>query len=148
MVDQKKAGKGLGMSVCLTFGPGWTFGGSWVKQEDRSQVLGATSVEVEGPDLFKQTLPQYDFNQSSLTSYTKMGRSPDAKLVAVVTGRLFEGQLQESSLIELTSKVKKRHLQWRVPEGHWRIMAFWLKYTETESSAKLPAPELVHRPLQ
>ena len=76
--------KKLKMSVCLMFGPGYPFGGFWVKQADRSQSLGTSSVEVEGPGVFNQMIPEYRFQSVLPAAAIDMGLSPDTSLVAVV----------------------------------------------------------------
>ena len=49
----------LDMEVALTFGPGWSFGGFWVPPAQRSKVLAQGWVEVTGPGVFDQEVPEY-----------------------------------------------------------------------------------------
>jgi len=139
--------KTLGMSVALTFGPGWTFGGSWVKPEDRSKNLVPAWVDKQGPRLFSETLPEHKWTplphlryRSDLSEH--LSEVPDGtRLVAVVAGRLTGDVLDENSLLDLTPRVKRNQLEWHVPEGKWRITAFWLKFTGQQNQAQNYKPE-------
>jgi hypothetical protein len=135
--------KTLGMSVALTFGPGWTFGGSWVKLEDRSKNLVPAWVDTRGPSLFKGTLPEHKWTPPPhLRRRGHLSEVPDgAKLVAVVAGRLTGHVLDEESLLDLTPRIKDSQLEWQVPEGKWRITAFWLKFTGQRNQAQNYVPE-------
>ena len=48
-----------GMQVSVNFGgPGWIWGGDWVPEDDRSQVLLASMLSVEGPRTYAGPLPE------------------------------------------------------------------------------------------
>jgi hypothetical protein len=114
------------MEVSLNFGgPGWVWGGDWVPVEDRCQNLLASSVDLEGPQTFDGTLP----TEARLNPRDERSRpriEPGDRLVAVVAGRIDAGALVETSLTDLTALAKARRLEWKVPAGKWRLMAFWL----------------------
>ncbi|MFH1744461.1 MAG: glycosyl hydrolase [bacterium] len=123
--------KRLGMHVSLNFGgPGWVIGYPGVPQEDRSKNLVPTSIDIEGPQLFSGPLPT---KLKKGINYWWEIRTPDIGeddlLLAVVAGKIVEGQIDEQSIVVLTSNTNKHNLEWQVPEGKWRLMAFWLKYT-------------------
>ncbi|MCX5770677.1 MAG: glycosyl hydrolase, partial [Candidatus Hydrogenedentes bacterium] len=44
---------------------------------------------------------------------------------AVVAGRVTDGVIDPDSLLVLTANVQGRRIVWDVPEGTWRVMAFW-----------------------
>jgi hypothetical protein len=119
--------KRRGMEVSVNFGgPGWIWGGDWVPVEDRSQNLLASSVDLAGPQTFEAALPtQATLNPLDLRR-SRPSIEPGDRLMAVVAGRLTDGRLLEASLTNLTILAKARQLAWNVPEGQWRIMAFWL----------------------
>ncbi len=125
-----KTAKRLGMDVSLNFGgPGWVIGGAWVPLEDRSKCLVPTFIDLEGPTIFSANLPiQLRSPEHSWELPIKEITSED-QLTAVVACRLIHGRLDETSTIVLTSNVKNRVLSWNVPDGQWRVMAFWVKYT-------------------
>jgi hypothetical protein len=122
--------KSLGMKVSINFGgPGWIIGGDWVAQNDRMKNMVPTFLDLQGPQhymgLLSAELPQ--------TSRSWESHEPrlagDEQLLAVVAGRVSERTIDKASLINLTAKTKDGRLDWQVPEGTWRVMAFWLKYT-------------------
>jgi len=122
--------KSLGMQVSINFGgPGWIIGGDWVPQADRMKNLVPTYFDIEGPRQYSGPLS----NDLIQTQRSQEHHSPkllgDERLLAVVAGKVVHQQIDPQSITILTSKVKDKQLEWRVPEGHWRVMAFWLKYT-------------------
>ncbi len=141
--------KELKMSVALTFGPGWTFGGFWVKPDDRSKSLVPAWVEVDGPKAFKQAVPGSDWVPTLIGlpfTETLPSEIPSIdwmkqKLVALIAGKIIGEKLEEKSLTDLTSKVKENHLDWEVPDGRWRIMAFWQRFTGQQNQAQNYKPE-------
>ena len=121
--------KRLGMQVSFNFGgPGWIIGGDWVPKEDRMKDMVPTSMEVQGPSSFAGPLPK----QLTQTKRSWEIHIPELdgseRLLAVVAARYSDGGLEPNSVVVLTDKVRERQLQWKVPEGRWRVMAFWLKY--------------------
>jgi hypothetical protein len=122
--------KKLGMEFSLNFGgPGWVIGGEWVPQEDRSQNMVPTSIELEGPQTFSGPLPTETKKERGSLDIAAGDIGKEDRLLCVVAGKVVNGRLQESSLVDLTAKVIQRRLTWNVPAGRWRLMAFWLKYT-------------------
>jgi alpha-L-rhamnosidase len=122
--------KARGMEFSLNFGgPGWVIGGDWVAQEDRSQNMVPTAVVLEGNQRFNGALPVAVGDAPHTGQMPARDVTPEDRLVAVVAGRLVNGRIEEDSLIDLSAKVDGRNLDWHVPEGQWRLMAFWLQYT-------------------
>ncbi len=122
--------KKRGMEFSLNFGgPGWVIGGDWVPPEDRSQNMVPTSVELAGGKRFSGTLPTNAGPVRPTGQIPARDVTPQDRLVAVVAGRTVAGRLQESSLVDLTPRLEGSRLDWDVPEGRWRLMAFWLQYT-------------------
>jgi hypothetical protein len=132
--------KRLDIEVAITFGPGWSFGGPWVKPEDQSKVLCIGSIDLTGGSPFKGVLPQ---PKDSL----KNGVNDTGLLIAVIAARVVtQDQLDASSLTILSGKIKQgsNSLEWDIPAGKWRLMAFWLKRTEQENQAYSgPKPSMV-----
>lgn len=124
-------GKRLDIEVAITAGPGWSFGGPWIAEEDWSKNLKCEFIDLAGGTHFSGTLP-----------LPKKRPNESVPLVAVVAGRLSgTNQLDEASLTVLTPKVQDAQLQWDVPDnGHWRVMAFWLKNTGQRCSAQNMTP--------
>ena len=122
--------KRLGMEVSFNFGgPGWVIGGAWVPQEDRSKNMVPTFMDLEGPMQFSGSLPTELAEKRRSWEHVVPDIGPEDPLLAVVAGKLQEGQIDGKSLIVLTDRMENRSLKWEVPEGEWRLMAFWLKFT-------------------
>jgi len=125
--------KRLGMEVSINFGgPGWIWGGDWVPDGDRNRNLLASYVELTGGQRFSGPLPlKAQLNPRDIPRSLPWIPEGDP-LVAVVAGREQNGRLLASSLVDLTARVKEGQLDWQVPAGRWRVMAFWL--TEVDNS--------------
>lgn len=126
------------MEVAISFCPGWKFGGSWVPPTQRSKVLTHGWEDVSGPDSFDRELPEYmpPLKSQYGIDPTFHSDAPDEnQIVAVVAARIVGEKLDSDSFVDLISKVTDNRLQWKIPEGKWRIMAFRLKYTGEQSTA-------------
>ncbi|MDP4285166.1 MAG: glycosyl hydrolase [Bacteroidota bacterium] len=121
--------KRLGMQVSLNFGgPGWIIGGDWVKEDDKTKDMVPTHIDLAGNQVYTGNLPD---------SLTKTNRSWEhytpkldgsETLLAVIAGRIErDGKINKKSLLNLTNTVNGNKITWKVPEGEWRLMAFWLK---------------------
>jgi len=132
--------KRLDIEVAITFGPGWSFGGPWVKPEDQSKVLCMGTLDLAGGSMFEGELPQPE-------SLNKMDKVESGLLIAVVAAQVNEkNKLDGNTLTVLSGKMKKgsNTLEWKVPSGKWRLMAFWLKRTGQENQAYSgPKPSMV-----
>jgi len=121
--------KRLGMEVSLNFGgPGWIIGGAWVKEEEKSKDLVPTFMDLAGNQVYNGNLPdRLTKTKRSWEHYTPK-LDGDETLLAVVAGKIEkDGQISEKSLINLSATVSGKKISWKVPEGEWRLMAFWLK---------------------
>jgi len=121
--------KRLDMEVSFNFGgPGWIIGGGWVPEDEKSKDMVPTAVNLLGPRLYKGALPDSLFKtQRSWERYTPHLDGSE-KLLAVMAGKLDkDGRIDEHSIIDLTAKVVNRQIEWQVPAGEWKLMAFWLK---------------------
>ncbi len=127
--------KSLDMKVYLNFSSGWVYGGSWLPQEERAQSLVHAAVDLSGPQSFSGLLPKFK-KAADHRGEIHVEDIPDIdKLVAVVAARIENGKLEPDSLVELTDLIRNNPSEWtwQVPDGEWRIMAFWLKYTGQRS---------------
>ncbi len=130
VVHAIKEAKKRGMSFSTNFGgPGWVYGGDWLPQEERSQNMIPSSMILEGPQSYSGSLPLQVFKEAGFHEMPIGDIGEDDRLVAVVAARFDHGRLDQNTLTILTSNVKDRQITWEVPEGSWRLMAFWLKYT-------------------
>ncbi len=124
-----KEAKRLGMEVSLNFGgPGWIIGGGWVKEEEKSKDMVPTFTDLNGNTIYSGSLPDgLTKTKRSWEHYTPR-LDGNETLLAVIAGKLdHDGNLHKESLTNLTSLVKGNKITWNVPNGDWRLMAFWLK---------------------
>ncbi len=125
-VDEAKR---LGLEVNLNFAVGWVFGGFWVEPEDRAQSLVPVAIDIHGPTLYTSELPKFA-KAGDRRHELSIENIPDInKLVAVIAAKTEGDKILRSTLLDLTAKVKDDRIIWQVPEGHWRLMVFWLKPT-------------------
>ena len=135
------------MEVALNFGPGWGFGGDWVAKEDQSKVMCMASQELTGGSHFSGPLPRPDLK--GVRSEKATGPREPGRIVAVVAGRVTgKNELDEASLVNLTATphpTAETPLDWQVPPGQWRLMVFWLEFSEQECSAQnfTPMPMVI-----
>jgi hypothetical protein len=118
--------KRRGMEFSLNFGgPGWIWGGEWVPKADRNKNMVASMIEVRGPRLFRGELPLDVVRNPRNPTYPLERISAEDRVLAVVAGETEDLRLRESSLVDLTARVRGRHIEWQVPAGRWRLMVFW-----------------------
>ena len=124
-----KEAKRLGMEVSLNFGgPGWVIGGEWVKEEDKSKDMVPTSVVLEGNQTFSGNLPGGLTKTKRSWEHFEPKLNGSETLLAVIAGKIEkDGKVNEKSLVNLMSLVQENKITWKVPDGEWRLMAFWLK---------------------
>jgi len=115
-----------GMEFSLNFGgPGWIWGGDWVPKADRNKNMVASMIELQGPRAFRGELP-LDVVQNPRNLTQSLDRiRPEDRVLAVVAGQTEDLRLREATLVDLTPCVRGRRLEWQVPAGRWRLMAFW-----------------------
>ncbi len=131
-----KEAKRLGMEVSLNFGgPGWIIGGEWVKEADKSKDMVPTYINLSGNQTYNGPLP--DDLTKTKRSWERYSPKLDGNetLLSVMAGKIEkDGKLDKNSLVNLTTKVIGNKITWPVPEGEWRLMAFWLKKNGTSNA--------------
>jgi len=110
--------KRRGMEFSLNFGgPGWIWGGDWVPKADRNKNVVASMIELRGPRVFHGELP-LDTVRNPRNPTEHLGRiRPEDRVLAVVAGQTEDLRLRESTLIDLTARVRGRSIEWQVPAG-------------------------------
>lgn len=124
-----KEAKRLGMEVSLNFGgPGWVIGGEWVKEEDKSKDMVPTFLDLAGNQTYSGNLPDGLTKTKRSWEHFEPKLDGQETLLAVMAGKIEkDGKINEKSLVNLTSLVSGNKITWKVPQGEWRLMAFWLK---------------------
>lgn len=122
-----KEAKRLGMEVSINYGgPGWIIGGEWVPEDERSKDIVPTSAILTGPMKFSGKLPDKLTRTKRSWEIYKPKLEGKEKLLAVVAGKIENNVINESSIRILTDKVNNGRIDWEVPGGEWRLMAFWM----------------------
>ena len=122
-----KEARRLDMEVSFNFGgPFWIIGGAWVPEEDKSKDMIPTFIDLTGPDHFIGPLPDKLIKTQRSWEIYKQKLSGNEKLLAVVAGKVVDHKIDDNSLTIVTTKVEDGIIDWQVPEGKWRLMAFWL----------------------
>ena len=125
----------VGLDFDLTLGSGWPGGLPIGKDVAERQLLMGT-LDVEGPTSFAGPLPpapDQSYRRAVEWLLDVLGPpDPDVRLVAVLAGRLGtqrEGvpSLDEVRVLEVGPLGR---VEWDVPEGLWRIFAFYENATE------------------
>jgi len=141
-----KEAKRLEMEVSFNFGgPGWIIGGEWVREEDKSKDMIPTFVDIQGSQKIELELPDNLIKTSRSWELFEPKLNGDEKLLAVVAGKINNGIIDPASLTNLTDKVKDNKIKWKVPEGSWRIMCFWLAIEKSHQTVDHFNAEAVQR---
>ncbi|MBW2293774.1 MAG: hypothetical protein JRG94_15890 [Deltaproteobacteria bacterium] len=121
----------LGLGFDLTLGSGWPGGLPTGKENAERQLLMGT-VEIEGPVRFEGPLPpapDQSYRRAVEWVLDVLGPpDPDALLVAVLAARLGPKRDGVPTLEEvrvITEASVDGRLDWAVPAGRWRILAFY-----------------------
>jgi hypothetical protein len=141
-----EAALGVGLSIDLNLGSGWSTGGLHVSQDDSMQTLLWSEIPVQGPGTFRFTLngpdptPFYTLADLAAGIGEPLARNltDSAKLVAVVAGKVLEDgrdpeifnlidqvRLDRDSMRVVTDLVAGSELEIEVEAGDWRVIAFW-----------------------
>ena len=130
------AAERIGLGFDITLGSGWPGGLPTPKENAERQLLMAT-MDVEGPRRFSGHLPEapdQSYRQAVEWVLDVLGPpDPDAKIVAVLAGRLGADRggipvLEDVRV--LTGAHEAGRLDWVVPEGRWRIFTLYENSTE------------------
>jgi hypothetical protein len=132
--------KRLDMEVSVTFSPGWSFGGDWVPKEDQSKALLMAVFEVKGPARIDGPVVKPDLKPIFKEEIYRT--SEICSIVAVVASKLTDDRtIIPETLTVIAANITNGRLVWDVPEGNWRIMAFYLVYTGQVCQANNFEPE-------
>jgi hypothetical protein len=121
----------LGLGFDLTLGSGWP-GGLPTSRKNAERQLLMGSTDVEGPAEFAGPLPvapDQSYRQAVEWVLDVLGpRDTETRLVAVLAARLGEKRGGVPSLVEvqvIPNPSNVDRLEWAVPPGRWRILAFY-----------------------
>lgn len=140
----------LGMQVDVNHGSGWPAGGPQVSLTETLQSLQFTEQQVQGPARKQIAIPRpradlddYFFALAELSIFGGEDfynfPAASAKLMHVNAYRVSGGerkanplsvndqlQLQASSVVDLSDRVRSGRVEWDIPEGDWAIVATWI----------------------
>ena len=130
-----RAAHQAGLFFDVTLGSGWPGGLPTSRQNAERQLL-MSALDLEGPSAFDGALPpapDQSYRDSVEWVLDVLGPpDPSAQLVAVLAGRVGEkreGVPTLSEVRDITDDVSGSILKWNVPEGQWRVMAFYANST-------------------
>jgi len=99
----------------------WIFDEKWwpsgevggkVPQQYASKYMEAKPLAIEGPKDIRVEIED------------------EAKLIAILAGKVDEAGIEGNSLIDLTTTAKDGAARWSVPAGRWQLMIFTWRYDE------------------
>jgi hypothetical protein len=121
----------MGLAFDLTLGSGWP-GGLPTRKENAERQLLMGFVDIEGPARFDGPLPpapDQSYRRAVEWVLDVLGPAdPDLRRVAVLAARLGakrDGIPVLEEIREFPEAVDSARLGWEVPEGRWRIFAFY-----------------------
>ena len=140
----------LGIAVDLTLGSGWSSGGPFIDRFPEQQLL-RSSIDVSGPAHIEIKLPQahepwYVMPTNWIIRNTVGEFDRDVRLHAVVAARLDDNSIPPtlSDPVDVSTLVAGDTLGWEVPEGDYRIYAFYQNNTAHNVAASAYAGGLAH----
>ena len=131
----------IGLRLGLISASSWNSGGSWVKAEHGAMGLFKSTVNVQGPTVFKGKIPfpKQKKNIKALIEYDKDSIPTYYREVALLATREGKSDLAAGDLIIVNSRIDKSgNISWNVPEGKWQIT----RYTcvPTGQALEVPSP--------
>jgi glycosyl hydrolase family 106( putative alpha-L-rhamnosidase) len=106
-------GKELNIQVDLTFGTGWPFGGPFIDEKYASTCLGG----------FKSPLSTGENLEVELEDLVE---NPES-IISVVAVNISTSNINENRIIDLLKmKNAQDEINWKVPEGKWVLMWFFV----------------------
>jgi hypothetical protein len=120
----------LGLAFDLTVGSGWPGGLPGQRDAAERQLLLA-SLELESGSQSRHPLPppeQPEYVADVQRFLDTMGPfDPETRLVAVLAVRLMSGGSPAvfDRVVDLTRRVEAGRIDWEVPAGRWRLLAFY-----------------------
>ncbi|NQT74145.1 MAG: hypothetical protein HQ553_15485 [Chloroflexi bacterium] len=125
----------LGMTFDFTLGSGWSSGGPFVSEAPERQLL-MSSLDVNGPGSYEGTIPTAEpaeYRNIINNIIDALGPfDTNVDLIAVTAARIVDDTSEPPTLHsfqDITSFVQDDILKWDVPEGNWKIFAFYQNRT-------------------
>ncbi len=130
--------RALGMGWDILLGSGWPPGGPFVSTSEKQLLM--SSMDITGPALYHGVIPPPEpptyIERVNAVMDTVGAFDPEAKLVAVTAARVADGSSQPPALdsfTDITGALRDGVLTWEVPEGEWKVFAFYENRTNHAS---------------
>jgi hypothetical protein len=111
--------KSFGMTCDLLVGSGWPFGGEWLEEEERSQVVVIGTKALEGPMEYETSLSEL-FREADPTIYSPFNERKmemlSAKLLPSIVNR-------PEDVIDLSGKIAEGSIKCKIPAGKYVLYA-------------------------
>ena len=125
----------LGLGFDITLGSGWSTGVPDASDAAEKQLL-MSSIEIIGPTQYEGPLPIPDppaYRKRVNAIMDVVGpHDEDIRLVAVTAAKVIDGNSEITVLdlfTDITQFVENRVLVWDIPDGTWKIFAFYQNKT-------------------
>lgn len=128
-----------GVTVDMNGGSGWPLGGSFFDPRKSMKTLTVSDTSLKSGETYNGDLPKPGNHLPKPQGFMAMAMQKNlvdyqwAKLLSVVAAKLVKNDkkqtiLDNTTLINLTVKVKEGKLNWQAPagEGDWYIVASWV----------------------
>lgn len=118
-------GKRLDMSVDLTNGTGWPFGGPWISVADAATKAIFQQMTVQGGKTVVQEVAVQEKNQQAVATLS----------------RLMAYSADGTQVLDVTDKVQGKTLRWKAPQGTWNLVALFEGKTLQQVKRAAPGGE-------
>lgn len=122
----------LGLQMGLFASSSWNAGGPWVSEEDASKELLSVTQTVTGPGYNRITIREPKLTSKNARRYELISS------VAIPHSHLKEIDYASSGIVSLDQFRQANEIEWKVPEGEWDIVSFFM--CNTGQHLECPSP--------
>ena len=111
--------KSLGITCDLIVGSGWPFGGEWLAEEERSQIIVIGTKTLEGPIEYETSLSEL-FQEADPTIYSPFKE----KKMEMLSVKLLPSIVNHAEDVkDISDKVSDGYIKCKIPEGKYVLYA-------------------------
>jgi len=111
--------KSLGITCDLLVGSGWPFGGEWLEEEERSQIVVIGTKALQGPMEFETSLSEL-FDEAEPTIYSPFKE----KKMEMLSVNLFPSIVNRAEdVIDISDKIANGYIKCKIPDGPYVLYA-------------------------
>lgn len=128
----------LGMEWDILLGSGWPPGGPFVSASEKQLLM--SNMDIRGPILYEGPIPSPEpptyIERVNAVMNTVSAFDPEVRLIAVTAARVADDDskpLVLDSFTDISATFRDGILTWEVPEGDWKVFAFYENRTNHAS---------------